>query len=237
MSGAKVLFAPIPERAMGDGRLSALDWRVLTAIAFHDRMSATPKGKGRGCFASRATLAGKVGCDASSLSKAVRRLIGWGYVLEERQTSDRRKMLLRVSYEHGASEIGGGAATYCPINGGEPDTHSPDIGGAALWETGAIPPETPPQYIPLKGGIHSVETERIFRISGRTAFGDGFDELPCEARLSIIDRAYDEGQLFDAADWADYIAEHITGSGDRRLDAWAERICEKLKPEPWDSEG
>jgi hypothetical protein len=72
----KPVFAPIPARAIGDERLSALDLRVMMAIAVHDRMSKN----GVGCTAGHGRLAGLVGCHLKSLSRSIRTLAECSYV-------------------------------------------------------------------------------------------------------------------------------------------------------------
>jgi hypothetical protein len=70
MSVGKAAFAPLPARDIGDKRLSGLHFRVLAAIAMHDRMSGS-RGKGQGCRAGNKTLATECGCDYSRLSATI----------------------------------------------------------------------------------------------------------------------------------------------------------------------
>jgi hypothetical protein len=56
----RVFFAPLPPRAIRDGRLSGRHFRVLAAIALHDRMAGRRK-RGAGCWASHRTLCDEVG--------------------------------------------------------------------------------------------------------------------------------------------------------------------------------
>lgn len=72
----KETFSPVPARAIGDARLSALDLRVLAAIASHDRMSKN----GIGCTAGHGRLANLVGAHLKSLSRSIRTLAECGYV-------------------------------------------------------------------------------------------------------------------------------------------------------------
>ena len=74
--GKPVIFSPTPPRAIGDERLSALDLRVLMAIAVHDRMSKN----GIGCTAGHGRLAALVRYDIKSLSRSNRTLGECGYV-------------------------------------------------------------------------------------------------------------------------------------------------------------
>ncbi|WP_292197606.1 helix-turn-helix domain-containing protein [Mesorhizobium sp.] len=70
------VFCPDPPRAMADQRLSALDLRVMMAIAVHDRFSKN----GVGCTASHTRLANLVGCHLKSLSRSIKTLAECGYV-------------------------------------------------------------------------------------------------------------------------------------------------------------
>ena len=66
------VIVPLPPRVVGDRRLSALHFRVLAAIAMHDRMSHVRRA-GQGCWATNQTLATEATCDYARLS-SVRRI-------------------------------------------------------------------------------------------------------------------------------------------------------------------
>lgn len=100
---AKVMFAALPLRAIGDGRLSALDLRVLACVAFHDRMSDA-RGKGQGAWASNETLAQRVGCHYTNLSTAITRLGKFGYIQREAHPLNKRLRVYRVIYEDSAAD-------------------------------------------------------------------------------------------------------------------------------------
>ena len=95
---AKLAFAPIPIRAIGDKRLTTTHWRILAAIAFHDRISG-PREKGAGCFASNKTLADKAQINYSNFSTAVNELGRWGYVEAAPHPLSKRTRVYRVLYE------------------------------------------------------------------------------------------------------------------------------------------
>jgi hypothetical protein len=65
-------------RALGDKRLSAIHFRVLGAVARHDRLSTSRQG-GQGCWAKNETLAKLCGVNLTNLSTAINELGGWGY--------------------------------------------------------------------------------------------------------------------------------------------------------------
>jgi DNA-binding MarR family transcriptional regulator len=92
----KAVFAPLPARAIGDQRLSGLHFRVLGAIAMHDRISG--KRKGQGCWAGNQTLAAECGCNYSNLSTAITELGRWGYVEREMHPLNKRLRIHRVVY-------------------------------------------------------------------------------------------------------------------------------------------
>jgi DNA-binding MarR family transcriptional regulator len=96
MSG-KFLFAPYPPRAIGDQRLTCLHFRVLGAIALHDRMSSGRK-YGQGCWAGNKTLAQECGCHYASLSTAITDLARWDYILRTHHPLNKRRKVYRVIY-------------------------------------------------------------------------------------------------------------------------------------------
>ena len=87
-------FAPIPARAMADEALSALDLRVLMALAVHDRFGAN----GIGCFASHPRLARLVKCHLKSLSRSLRMLDKLGYIDAVPFLLNKRQRAYRVVY-------------------------------------------------------------------------------------------------------------------------------------------
>ena len=105
MSREKPLFAPIPPRALRDHELTALDLRVLGAVAMHDRLSMARQGQG--CYASLRTIAADlgrreasgIGVHPHSVSTSIGVLVARGYLMREPQKTDRRKHVLRVLYD------------------------------------------------------------------------------------------------------------------------------------------
>ncbi len=90
----KQIFAAIPARAMGDERLTALSYRVLMAIAIHDRLGKNNTG----CFASHKALCEKVGAHYNSLSRAIRQLVDCGYVEVTTAFFNKNTRVYRVIY-------------------------------------------------------------------------------------------------------------------------------------------
>jgi DNA-binding MarR family transcriptional regulator len=90
-------FGAIPARAIGDPRLSGLHFRLLAAVALHDRMSQGTNGQG--CWASMSTLARECGANYNNVSSALTELGEFGYVESERHPDDkRRRGVVRVIY-------------------------------------------------------------------------------------------------------------------------------------------
>jgi hypothetical protein len=67
----KADYSALPTRILRNAAFTALDLRVLGAIAWHDRFGRN----GRGCFASNATIGARAGCHAKSAGRAVARLL------------------------------------------------------------------------------------------------------------------------------------------------------------------
>ena len=89
------LFAALPRRAIGDNRLSARHFRVLAAVAYHDRFGRN----GQGCWAGRKRLAAMAGCSLTHTSDALSDLRRFGYVVSQPHPMNRRTMVHRVIYD------------------------------------------------------------------------------------------------------------------------------------------
>lgn len=190
-AAGKRAFSTVPTRAIGDDRLSALDLRALIAISIFDGMSQFKPNK-PGCYASAATLAAMVGVDITSFSRALSRLTKLGYVMRERQQSDRRRQTLRVVFIEGdtwqngqlsADQLVDETANDCPELVDGAANYPAEIVDIAKSESRRNPPKTQPQYIPLNGeidpnesgGIDSVETARS--VSARHGVDDLVDSV------------------------------------------------------------
>lgn len=104
------VFGALPLRMARDATLSSLDCRVATAIAAHDRFGAN----GRGCVAGRDRLAKMVGCDPTSMSKSITKLVERGYISEEQNPDDLRKKVLRMVYSDEDAALFGPSALKRP---------------------------------------------------------------------------------------------------------------------------
>jgi hypothetical protein len=91
---ARPQFCPLPVAAMGDDRLSGNDWRVLAAVAHHDRLGAN----GRHCYASTATLSAETRLHDKTISRSLARLREWGYIRVIYNSTDGRRRSYAVEY-------------------------------------------------------------------------------------------------------------------------------------------
>jgi DNA-binding MarR family transcriptional regulator len=90
-------FAALPVRAIGDKKITGNHFRVLSAVAWHDRISG-PREKGAGCWASNKTLAQKCGIHYTDLSTALCDLVRWGYITRESHPMNGKLHVFRVVY-------------------------------------------------------------------------------------------------------------------------------------------
>jgi len=90
----KQQFAPVPQRAMRDQRLTSADLRLLMAIAAHDRFTYNK----RGCYAGSQRLAACANCDATTVWRSTQRLCEFAYIDQSLDPNDRRKRIYRVIY-------------------------------------------------------------------------------------------------------------------------------------------
>lgn len=186
MANDKRTFGCLPRRMFCDPAPSALDIRFCGAIALHDGMSLV-KGKGGGCFASMKTLSEEVGCDYTSGSRSLSRLLRWGYVVREPQIYDKRKFTLRVVYD-GADSLQNGQqsapqevgefANDDPEIVDEPANYPAEIVGRDFSETRRNLPETAEHYISLNEEIDFVETSEINSAKRRDFDFDEFSDHP-----------------------------------------------------------
>lgn len=96
----RTFFAPLPTRAIADPRLSALHFRVLACIAYHDRM-ANRRKTGGGCWASHKTLCDEIGCNYTNFSTAITQLGEFGYLTRRVHPLNKKLRIYNVIYEDG----------------------------------------------------------------------------------------------------------------------------------------
>jgi DNA-binding MarR family transcriptional regulator len=99
--GSSVFFAPIPARALSDQRLTARHFRVLSAVAMHDRFGQN----GQGCWAGRKRLAQEAGCTGTHVSDVLTDLRLFGYIDSQPHPMNHRTRVHRIIYTDADSNI------------------------------------------------------------------------------------------------------------------------------------
>lgn len=99
MARSSTYFAPVPARAISDARLRGLHWKILAAVAPHDRMSAARDKGGQGCWAGNKRLTRMIGCHYTNLSTALSELEMWGYIERKPNPANKRRRVLYVIYD------------------------------------------------------------------------------------------------------------------------------------------
>ena len=196
-------------------------------MSLHDGMSLI-KGTGRGCYATFATLTAEIGCDASNLSKSLKRLVEWGYLREERQ-DDRRRRTYRVVFEFAEKD---GETTNNVL--GQSANDPAEIVGNGEVEIGSNPPQTDQHYSSLKG-LDPLEREKLdsseeARFAARRLSRIEFKEN-VGAQLATLERALNAGEAINLVDWYQYVGsvwemdEH-RGRATRLAEELAERMTD-----------
>lgn len=88
----KADYSALPTRILRNPAFTALDLRVLGAIAWHDRFGRN----GRNCFASNSTIAARAGCHAKSAGRAVARLLELGAISDLNASLTRKRSRRRM---------------------------------------------------------------------------------------------------------------------------------------------
>ncbi len=129
----KPTYAPLPARAMADDELTALDFRVLMAVASHDRFNKN----GRGCCPRHSELARKAKCEPKSLSRSLRKITERGYIQGLPSPVNKRRRAYRVIYNDADRAImkGNQMDTYHGSIGNQNDTKNPSIGNNGVFKS------------------------------------------------------------------------------------------------------
>lgn len=230
MTREKRLFAPLPLRAMASD-LSGLQMRVLTCVAAHDRMSLVT-GKGQGCRASNDRMCCMVGCNYSRLCSTLSELVELGFLQREKLG---RHTVYRVIHTQD-DELLFSNASFRPRTrrtGGERHT----IACPSVTQSGVFPPKTSAEYIPLNGGIHTVETgeknsSEDARLAARAPAETRRRSTNIGGELAQLERRLKAGELIDRATY-DYLDEIMEHPPDQKTAQWAFRLSEKYD---WDAD-
>jgi hypothetical protein len=88
-------YAALPGRVVSMEHITAVDFRVLGIIAFHDRMGRN----GQHSWVSRSRIAYLAKCEPVSVSTSMHRLIGLGLLKLEGENHDLRRKIYSVVYK------------------------------------------------------------------------------------------------------------------------------------------
>lgn len=228
---------------IGDPRPSGLDMRVYACISEHDGMSLK-KGTGRGCYATYATLTGRLGCDASNLSKSIKRLVEWGYITEERQ-KDRRLKTFRIVFDFPEGWPGGQRIVSEDANDQSPEIDGGSANGISeiVGNDNSDNPRNPlltsQHYSSLKE-LDPSEEEKLdpseeARLAARRSAKIGVAEN-AGAQMAMLERRLKAGQPVDRVGWYKYLSELCDieeHSG--RAARLSEELCELMTQEEFDT--
>lgn len=216
----KILFAPLPPRAIGDPRLTGLHLRTLAAIALHDRMSCGRK-YGQGCWAGNKTLAKECGCHYSNLFTAITELAKFGYIERRHHPLNKRQRVYRVIYNDTDREVikPRHRLPMDKLSFAPPDQPiCPEIENAQV-NPGLNGDEYIPlkrENIPLKEEANSAEAVRFsddeidtvetdHSANGTVVSSDGAN---LGAQLSVLETALRNGKKIpDLEAWGDFLAQ------------------------------
>ena len=98
----KPLYAPIPVRGMGDRRLTASHWRLLAAIAWHDRLGRNKIG----CYTSNLNLAKEADVHYTNVPPLSDDLETWGYIEKGCHPLNRRLRVYSLIYNEKDATVG-----------------------------------------------------------------------------------------------------------------------------------
>jgi hypothetical protein len=207
-------------RIIGDARPSGLDHRVYACVSMHDGMSLK-KDSGRGCYATFATLTAAIGCDASNLSKSLKRLVEWGYLTEERQV-DRRRKTYRVVFDFPE----GWRNDQQSIDG-ELANDLAEIVGQSDSESGGNPPLDAQHYSSLKG-LDSLKeklnSSEEARLATRHPYKLDYADNPV-AQMANLERALRDGRRVNCLAWSEYLSS-LHESDDNAVRGQADRLAD-----------
>ncbi len=143
----KPQYAAVPIRAMGDRRLTASHWRLLSAIAWHDRLGRNNIG----CYTSNENLAREANVHYTNIPPLSRDLETWGYISKTRHPLKRRLRVYSLIYNEKPATVGvtTNNETTARIVG-EPTNQDPRIVGVQKPELADSKEEGKGKYIPLK---------------------------------------------------------------------------------------
>lgn len=239
MAADKQLFAPVPLRTMAMD-LSGLQIRVLICLAAHDRMSLVT-GKGQGCRASNERMVAMIGCNYSRLCSTLTQLVDLELIAREKLG---RHTIYRVIYTNDDRLLFGnmsGRSIGC-----RPASDDHAIGCRDFPESDSFPPENCSQYIPLNGGIDSVETGEdnssedahlAVRGKGKGAYGSKNSRLKAGlsrtefadnagGQMARLERAISVGEAINCSAWSEWLENQIGADDNPANNGRAARLAD-----------
>lgn len=157
MSSAKgKAYAALPARAMGDKRLAAEDYRVLMAIAAHDRLGAN----GVGCYAGHPRLASLAGCHEKSLSRTLAKLKECGYLEIRQHPMNGRLRVYRILYTAFDSDYFSSTKGSNPVTKKSAAREVAELLPEAPWNGSNLPPDAEPK---VTTGDENTQENQIVR--------------------------------------------------------------------------
>jgi len=149
----------MPARMMGDVNLSALDIRVLMAIAAHDQLG----GNGTGCFASHSTLAALVDCHLKSLSRSLSALAQAGYVEARPNPLNKKTRIYSVIY---SDEDAGYMQSAKAKKGNKAATYDADLGNKAATEGVETGNRSVPKHAEIGNHVSEISLSDQYDVEG-----------------------------------------------------------------------
>lgn len=217
-------FAPVPNRALWDDRLTDRDVRILGVIAAHDQLSGA-KGKGQGAWASHARMAALAGTEYSRFSVSVNRLLNLGYLQRDRLRTDRRKFTYRVIYSP-EDRLPSSKQLLCPT-ANEPTEivcSGPELSDYDGTESSSQYISQSEERYSAKAGEDILENQPRFAPNGSPECRGSAN---VGAQLAALERALkheDEFDLIACYRWLEECLEH----DDPKIRGWAFRLSEDL---------
>ena len=101
------LWRSVPVRAMDDTRLTGTDYRVLMAVDSFDQMGAG----GKGCVASRATIAERIGAHPKTVASSLRKLEKLGYLVPKTRKNGTKEYSIDFDQGERTDSLGGSELT------------------------------------------------------------------------------------------------------------------------------
>ena len=207
----------MPTAATTDTRLTARHYRLLAAIAWHDRGGAN----GRGCTASQSTLARWAQVQRPAVTKLLRELIEWGHVAVIVDGGQGRKSEICVVYRDPTGiEYGASSEAEHVLRTVHVDSANGTVSAAS--EAGSyILREAPSAVADVLPTRWEGRERRVLAIPEDGGF------------IREAERLWKDGEVSDGEAWAEVISRlqdiADTGWQTDRVAGWAYRVLEDIE--------